>query len=120
MLAVHGVLPAPSRSSELSPGRPNAVARSVRLADMNLPVPANARRIEIVRNGLPLWHEAQLAVDTTRVSPVTHARHSLASASRGGRLTRLGLALQLARRRERRDTASSCRARRAASCGVHC
>ena len=50
----------------------------MRLADMNLPVPvADARRIEIVCNGLPLWHGAQLAVDTTCVSP------SLASASRG-------------------------------------
>ena len=58
------------------------VARNMRLADMNLPVPvADARRIEIVCNGLPLWHGAQFAVDTTCVSPVTR------SASRGQALT---------------------------------
>ena len=31
---------------------------------------ADARQIEVVVNGLPLWHGAQLAVDTTLVSPV--------------------------------------------------
>ena len=31
------------------------------------------RRIEVVANGLPLWHGAQLAVDATLVSPVTRA-----------------------------------------------
>ena len=36
------------------------VARNVRLADMNLDVPvADARRIEVVANGLPLWHGSQ-------------------------------------------------------------
>ena len=48
------------------------VARNVRLADMNLDVPvADARRIEVVANGLPLWHGSQLAVDATIVSPLT-------------------------------------------------
>ena len=50
------------------------VARNVRLADMNLLTPVHdARRIEIVCNGLTLWHGAQLAVDTTLVSPLTRA-----------------------------------------------
>ena len=50
------------------------VARNMRIADMNLPVHvADARWIEIVCNGLPLWHGAQLAVDTTCVSPVTRS-----------------------------------------------
>ena len=43
-----------SRASAMKGAR---VARNVRLADMNLDVPvADARRIEVVANGLPLWH----------------------------------------------------------------
>ncbi|OLQ08844.1 hypothetical protein AK812_SmicGene7597 [Symbiodinium microadriaticum] len=42
------------------------------LADMNLDVPvADERRIEVVANGLPLWHGSQLALDATIVSPLT-------------------------------------------------
>ena len=42
------------------------VARSVRVADMRIDVPASdARRIEVVCNGLPFWHGAQFAVDET-------------------------------------------------------
>ena len=33
------------------------------------------RRIEVIANGLPLWGGAQLAVDTTLVSPLTRAGH---------------------------------------------
>ena len=48
------------------------VARNVRVSDMNIDVPvSDARRIEVVANGLPLWHGAQLAIDATVVSPVT-------------------------------------------------
>ena len=48
------------------------VARHVRLADMNLDVPvSDERRIEVVANGLPLWHGSQLALDATIVSPLT-------------------------------------------------
>ena len=48
------------------------VARHVKLADMNLDVPvADERRIEVVANGLPLWHGSQLALDATIVSPLT-------------------------------------------------
>ena len=76
------------------------VARNVRLADMNLPVPVpDARRIEIVCNGLPLWHGAQLAVDTTCVSPVTRSGEP-----RPGADSQPGLALLQATRRKRRDT----------------
>ena len=76
------------------------VARNMRLADMNLPVPvADARRIEIVCNGLPLWHGAQLAVDTTCVSPVPRSGEP-----RPGADSQPGLALQLATRRKRRET----------------
>ena len=48
------------------------VVRNIRLADMNVDVPvADARRIEVVANGLPLWHGSQLALDGTIVSPLT-------------------------------------------------
>ena len=47
--------------------------------DMNVDVPlADSRRIEILANGLPLWQGAQVAVDTTFVSPVS--RHGSARA----------------------------------------
>ena len=48
------------------------VARNVWVGDMNIDVPVSeARRIEVVANGLPMWHGAQLAIDATIVSPVT-------------------------------------------------
>ena len=38
---------------------------------MNVDVPiADARRIEVVANGLPLWHGSQLALDATILSPL--------------------------------------------------
>ena len=47
------------------------VAWYVSLRDMNLDEPiTDERRIEVVANGLPLWHGAQVAVDTTLVSPL--------------------------------------------------
>ena len=50
------------------------VGRNVALSAMNLDVPIHdARRIEVVCNGLPLWHGAQLAVDATLVSPFSAA-----------------------------------------------
>ena len=46
----------------------------MRVADMNIDVPVvDDRRINVVANGLPLWHGAQLAVDATLVSLVTRA-----------------------------------------------
>ena len=39
---------------------------------MNLEVAvADARRIEVVANGFPLWHGSQLATDATIVSPLS-------------------------------------------------
>ena len=47
------------------------VARNVRLAEMNIDVPvADDRRIDVVANGLALWHGSQQAVDATIVNRV--------------------------------------------------
>jgi hypothetical protein len=47
------------------------VAQNVFLRDMNVDVPvSDNRQIEVVANGLPLWGGAQVAVETTLVSPV--------------------------------------------------
>ena len=76
------------------------VARNVRLADMNIDVPvSDARCIEVVANGLPLWHGTQLAIDATIVSPVTRAGEP-----QPGAATRPGAAVQAAARRKRRQT----------------
>ncbi|OLP85284.1 Ankyrin-1 [Symbiodinium microadriaticum] len=76
------------------------VARNVRLADMNLDVPvADARRIEVVANGLPLWHGSQLAVDATIVSPLTRQGQAHPRAD-----VQPGSAVDAAARRKRNDT----------------
>ena len=50
------------------------VALNVLVRDLNLdPVRQDDRRIEVIANGLPLWGGAQVAVDTTLVSPLTAA-----------------------------------------------
>ena len=42
--------------------------------DLNVAVSRfDDRRIEVIANGLPLWNGAQIAVDTTIVSPLTAA-----------------------------------------------
>ena len=48
------------------------VTTNVRIQDMDLAAPnrLDNRRIEVVVDGLPLFHGAQLAVDTTMVSPL--------------------------------------------------
>ena len=47
------------------------VATNVSLRDLNLDLPAaDGRRIEVVANNLPIWQGAQIAVDTTIVSPL--------------------------------------------------
>ena len=47
------------------------VSKNVFVRDMNVTVsPTDTRKIEVVANGLPLYGGAQLAVDTTLVSPV--------------------------------------------------
>ena len=48
------------------------VTLNVRVSDLDLP-PRGAhdqRRLEVVADGLPLFHGAQLAIDSTMVSPV--------------------------------------------------
>ena len=56
---------------------------SVPLTHMNLAVRTpDARQIEVLAQGLPLYHGAQLAVDTTLVAPLGrtgHVRHNAAS-----------------------------------------
>ena len=67
---------------------------------MNVGVPiADARQIEVVANNLPLWHGAQLAVDTTLVCPV---RRDGTARPHGD--TRPGVALDEAARHKRENT----------------
>lgn len=74
------------------------VATSVALRELNLDVPAtDGRRIEVVANGLPLWRGAQIAVDTTLVSPVQRDGRA-----RPGADARPALALQQAKTRKLR------------------
>ena len=79
------------------------VGRNVALAAMNSDVPVHdARRIEVVCNGLPLWrrwHGAQLAVDATLVSPVTRDGRP-----HDGADNHPGWAVRNAARRKRRQT----------------
>ena len=84
----------------VSVARPERVARNVRVADMNIDVPVgDARRIEVVCNGLPLWHGAQLAVDATLVSPLTRDGQPQPAAN-----AQPGIALARAEQRKRRHT----------------
>eukprot|EP00439_Symbiodinium_sp_Y106_P063333 s3121_g9.t2 len=84
----------------VSVARPERVARNVRVADMNIDVPVgDARRIEVVCNGLPLWHGAQLAVDATLVSPLTRDGQPQPAAN-----AQPGVALARAEQRKRRHT----------------
>ena len=72
----------------------------VLLFRMNIDVPiADARQIEVVANGLPLWHGAQLAVDTTLVCPV---RRDGRPRQHGD--SRPGVALVTAARKKREQT----------------
>ena len=67
--------------------------RFIRDLDVGVFNPLDGRRIEVIVNGLSLWHGAQLAVDTTLVSPLhgdgTARRHATATS---------GVVLQAARR----------------------
>ena len=69
------------------------VDRFVRDLDLGAFNQLDARRIEVIVDGLSLWHGAQLAVDTTGVSPL----HGDGSARRNA-ATSSGVALQAARR----------------------
>ena len=74
------------------------VSKNVLVRDLDLPVPVNdARRLEVVVDGLPLFGGVQLAVDSTLVS----ALHCDGSARRGAG-DRDGVALVAARRRKER------------------
>ena len=76
------------------------VASNVMIRDMNLDAPAtDARRIEVLANGLPLWQGAQAAVDTTLVSPLTRD-----GAPRPGADRTAGSAVAAAANRKRRET----------------
>ena len=95
-------LPAPSRSSELSPGSSRVcqeagarVAGNMRFADMNLPAPvADARR-----TGLFAMACHHLAADITCVSSVTRSGEP-----RPGSNSQPGFALWLATQRQHHDT----------------
>ena len=74
------------------------MSTNVFVRDLDLPVPVNdARRLEVVVDGLPLFGGAQLAVDSTLVS----ALHCDGNALRGAG-DRDGVALVAARRRKER------------------
>ena len=69
----------------------NALVRDLNVAVARF----DDRRIEVIANGLPLWNGAQLAVDTTIVSPLT--ANGVARSLRGPARP---IALQEARRRK--------------------
>ena len=64
--------------------------------DLAVLVAGDARRLEVVADGLPLWGGVQLAVDTTLVSALRGDRNP-----RRGAATRDGVALSEARDKER-------------------
>ena len=67
---------------------------------MNLDVPVqDARRIEVVCNGLPLWHGERLAVDATLVSPLGRDGQPRANAD-----AHPGIVVAQATRRKQRQT----------------
>ena len=67
---------------------------------MNLDVPVqDARCIEVVCNGLPLWHGEQLAVDATLVSPLGRDGQPRANAD-----AHPGIVVAQATRRKQRQT----------------
>ena len=62
------------------------VTLNVRVSDLDLP-PRGAqdqRRLEVVADGLPLFHGAQLAIDTTMVSAVRERRPTRSTVREGG------------------------------------
>ena len=70
-----------------------------RLSNLNIPAVQrfDDRTIEVIANGFPMWHGAQLAVDTTLVSPLTSDAQPR---RRGGQYA--GAALHTARRNKER------------------
>ena len=60
------------------------VQTNVFLRDLNLPgvTVHDGRRIEVIANGLPLFHGAQVAIDATIVSPLRGDGQPVAGADR--------------------------------------
>ena len=85
------------------------VTTNTRLSDLNLDHinRHDDRRIEVIANGLPLWGGAQLAVDTTLVSPLTSSSQPR---RRAGQYA--GAALQDARKAKERTYPELLRSRR--------
>ena len=75
-------------------GGARVVPNLVRNMDLVVPVAADARRLEVVADGLPLWGGVRLTDDTTLVSTLLRADGN----PRQGASTRDGLALTEARR----------------------
>ena len=76
------------------------VAMHVRVAEMNVDVPvSDARCIEILASALPVWHGAQVAIDTTLVSPIGRDGQP-----RGRSAREAGGVLEQAARRKRETT----------------
>ena len=71
----------------------NVFVRDLDLAAFNA---LDNRRVEVIADGLPLWHGAQLAIDTTLVSPLRGD-----GSARGRAADHSGSALQARRRKER-------------------
>ena len=74
--------------------RTNVMVRDLDLGAFNR---LDGRRLEIIADGLPLWREAQLAVDTTLVSPIKADGTARRHAAR-----RNGIALEAARKAKER------------------
>ena len=72
----------------------NVFVRALDLAAFNA---LDDRRVEVIADGLPVWHGAQLAIDTTLVSPLRGD-----GSARGRAADHSGSALQEARRRKER------------------
>ena len=71
---------------------PNAFVRDLDVGAFN---GLDGRRIEVIADGLTLWQGAQLAIDTTLVSPLWRD-----GSPRRGAARRAGVALEEARRRK--------------------
>ena len=91
------------------------VATNLFLRDLDVPVPVtDSRRLEVVCNGLPLFRGAQLALDTTLVSPVCSNGEP-----RGRSAVEDGAALSSARQRKARICPELCAQSRSPGCS-HC
>ena len=100
--AVAGVLgrrgcPLECAAAHVCRGAGARVSTNVHVRDLADLDAVDGRRLEVVADGVSLWHGAQLAIDTTLVSPL----HSNGSARRRA-ADHDGAALEVARRRKER------------------